>query len=118
MDLETYRLYCLKKKGVDEAMPFDDKVLVFKVMGKAFALTDIDQFESVNLKCDPEYAIELREEYDGDITPGYRMNKKHWNTVKTNTSVSDQLLLQLTDDSYTLVVKGLTKKTREALNDM
>lgn len=118
MNLEDYRAYCLQKKGVEEGLPFDQNTLVFKVMGKLFALTDIDQFESVNLKCDPEHAVALREEYDGSIVPGYHMNKKHWNTVKVNAGVSDELLLQLTDDSYHLVVKGLTKKARDTLHAM
>lgn len=118
MNLEEFRAYCLQKKGVEEGMPFGDNVLVFKVMGKLFALTDIDQFESVNLKCDPEYAVTLREEYDGSIIPGYHMNKKHWNTVMVNSDVSDQLLLRLTDESYELVVKGLTKKARATLHSM
>ena len=95
-------------------MPFDDKTLVFKVHGKIFTITGIETFESVNLKCDPEYAIELREEHDG-IQPGYHMNKKHWNTVLMDGSVSDELLYELIDHSYDLVVKGLRKKVRESL---
>jgi predicted DNA-binding protein (MmcQ/YjbR family) len=84
-------------------------------MGKMFALTDVDDFISVNLKCDPERAADLREHYAG-VLPGYHMNKKHWNTVMTNGSVSDQLLTELIDHSYTLVVVGLPKKDQELLS--
>ena len=115
MDIEAYRTYCLEKPGTSEGMPFDDKVLVFKVMGKMFALTDIDAFVSINLKCDPERAVTLREEHDGAITPGYHMSKKHWNTVVTDGRVTDALILELIDHSYELVVKSLTKKLREEL---
>jgi len=114
MNIEAYRDYCLAKKGVTEDFPFDDKVLVFKVMGKVFALCDVDGFKSVNLKCDPSRAIELREEFHG-INPGYHMNKKHWNTVDMNTSVSDDLFSELIDHSYELVVKGLTRKQKDEL---
>ena len=83
-----------------------------------FALTDIDAFESVNLKCDPERAITLREEHDGAIIPGYHMSKKHWNTVVTDGRVSDVLIRELIDHSYELVVKSLTKKLKEELKEM
>ncbi len=79
-----------------------------------FALTDIDAFQSVNLKCDPEYAVQLREQFDG-IQPGWHMNKAHWNTVSTNIDVPEHLFLELTDLSYELVVKSLTKKLRDEL---
>ncbi|HIP35448.1 MAG TPA: MmcQ/YjbR family DNA-binding protein [Crocinitomix sp.] len=115
MDIETLRNYCLNKKGVTESFPFDEKILVFKVMGKMFALCNIDDYTGVNLKCNPEYAIELREKHIG-ITPGFHMNKKHWNTVSINSDVPPQLLTSLIDLSYTLVVKGLTKKQREGLD--
>src|SRR5690606_13683634 len=100
---------------VTEAMPFGENTLVFKIGDKLFSLTDIEMFESVNLKCDPELAIQLREQYSG-VLPGYHMNKKHWNTVKTNGSISDDLLKQWTLDSYELVRKGLPAKIREQLN--
>ncbi len=96
----------MAKKGAEESMPFDDQVLVFKVMNKIFAACDIDAFESVNLKCDPERAIELREKYRG-INPGYHTNKKHWNTVEQDGSVPDDLVRNLIDHSYDLVVRGL-----------
>ncbi len=114
MNIESFREYCMAKKGVTEEFPFDNQTLVFKVMGKLFALTDVDLFTSVNLKCDPERAVELREEYEG-IIPGYHMNKRHWNTVLMDGSIPDTLTMELTDHSYELVVKGLPKKLREEL---
>lgn len=114
MDIEYYRDYCLAKKGVTEEFPFDQNILVFKVMGKMFALCDVDLFVSINLKCDPERAVELREKHDG-IIPGYHMSKKHWNTVMMNGTVPDSLTKELIDHSYELVVSGLTKKLQEEL---
>lgn len=111
MDLDTLRNYCLNLKGTSEGFPFDANTLVFKVAGKMFALLDVDDFNSVNLKCDPERAIELREKFSG-ILPGYHMNKKHWNTVLLRNDVSDQLLLELVEHSYELVFKSLPKKTQ------
>ncbi|MEM9896101.1 MAG: MmcQ/YjbR family DNA-binding protein [Bacteroidota bacterium] len=115
MDIESYRTYCLAKPGTSEGTPFGPDVLVFKVLGKLYALTGIDTFEYINLKCDPEYAIELREKYDGCIRPGYHMNKKLWNSVDTDGSIPDQLILELTDLSYDLVVSSLKKSEREHL---
>ena len=117
MNIEELRDYCLAKPGTSEGFPFDDRVLVFKVMGKMYALTDIERFESVNLKCDPELAVELREAYPG-VTPGYHMSKKHWNTVLTDGSVPENLLREWINHSYDLVVAGLPKKDREALREM
>ena len=114
MNIEEYRDYCLSFHGVTEEFPFDEKVLVFKVMGKIFSLTNIDLFKSVNLKCDPEWAQELREEYIG-IVPGYHMNKKHWNTVKMDGSIPSDKLKELIDHSYELVVKKLPKKQKHLL---
>lgn len=114
MDIESFRDYCLKKAGVSEGFPFDKNTLVFKVMGKMFALTDVDAFQSVNLKCAPEYAIELRETFQG-VKPGYHMNKKHWNTVSTHEDLPDRLILDLVDHSYNLVVNSLTKRLRDEL---
>ncbi len=102
MNLESFREYCFKKKGVTEEFPFGEDTLVFKVAGKIFAITDVETFESINLKCDPEKAIELREQYDA-VQPGYHMNKKHWNTVMVDGSVSDKLLREWIDHSYELV---------------
>lgn len=117
MNIEEFRDYCLKKPGVTEETPFGPDTLVFKVMGKLFALTDITLFESINLKCDPELAIQLREQYDG-VKPGYHMNKKHWNTVLADGSISDKNLTTWIDHSYDLVIKGLTKKMKEELNKL
>lgn len=115
MNIEEYRTYCLAKPGTTEGFPFDDKVLVFKVMGKMFALCDVDEFESINLKCDPERALELRAKYPA-VQPGYHMNKKHWNTVAMDGSLGDQLIFELIDHSYELIVAGLSKKLKAELN--
>jgi predicted DNA-binding protein (MmcQ/YjbR family) len=113
MNLETYYEYCLSKKGVSEHFPFDENTLVFKVGGKMFALSSLLQWEkgnpSVNLKCNPERAQELRAEYDA-IQPGFHMSKVHWNTIAINSDVSTVLLKELIDHSYDLVFKSLTKK--------
>ncbi|WP_313112954.1 MmcQ/YjbR family DNA-binding protein [Aequorivita sediminis] len=119
MNIEEFRDYCLSKIGVTESFPFDDKVLVFKVMGKIFALTGIDSIPTtVNLKCNPERALELREEYDSLIVPGYHMNKKHWNTVEIEGNLPRDLIIELIDQSYNLVVKGLTKKLQAELQNL
>ena len=117
MNVEEFRDYCLLKPGTTEGFPFDETTLVFKVMGKMYALTNVDLFEGINLKCDPERALELREENDG-IQPGYHMSKKHWNTVSTDGRVEDSLLFELIDHSYDLVVKSLTKKLQAELATM
>ncbi|MBG6109333.1 putative DNA-binding protein (MmcQ/YjbR family) [Flavobacterium sp. CG_9.10] len=113
MNLETYYEYCLSKKGVTEHFPFDEDTLVFKVGRKMFALSSLSQWEkgepSVNLKCDPDKAEELRAQYD-DIKPGFHMSKIHWNTVNINKDLSDCFVIKLIDDSYELVFKSLTKK--------
>ncbi|NJM14913.1 MAG: MmcQ/YjbR family DNA-binding protein [Bacteroidales bacterium] len=114
MNIEDYRYFCLSFQAVTEEMPFGPDTLVFKVCGKMFALTDIDRFESVNLKCDPEKAIALREKYT-EVTPGYHMNKKHWVTVKTSGSIGDDLIKAWTTDSYNLVVDSLPLKEKNKL---
>lgn len=114
MNIEEYRDYCLAKPGVTEGFPFDEKVLVFKVMGKMFALTDVEEFDGVNLKCDPDKAIELRETNPG-ITPGFHMHKSYWNTVATDGSVGDRLFYELIDHSYEMVASGLTRKLKAEL---
>jgi len=117
-NVETYRTYCLQKKGVTEEFPFDETTLAFKVMGKLFALTSLNEVVfRINLKCDPEWAIELRDEYES-IIPGYHMNKKHWNTVIINYTIPNDLLKKMIDHSYDLVVKKLTKKQQLALTKM
>ena len=117
MNIETYRNYCLSLPGTSEGTPFGPQTLVFKVMGKMFALCGIEDFKSANLKCDPEQALEYREHYMA-VQPGYHMNKKHWNTVTVNEDVSDELLLQMTKDSYELVAKSLTKALRLELEQL
>lgn len=114
MILEEFYEYCLRKPFVTEGFPFDQSTLVLKVGSKMFALTDVDRFESVNLKCDPERSVELRESYFG-IQPGYHMNKKHWNTVSVNSDVSIVLMKELIYLSYNLVFQSLTKKERNEL---
>ena len=114
MDIELLREECLSLPYVEEKFPFDEYTLVFYVGSKLFALTDLQTPNSVNLKCDPEQAIELRERYMG-IVPGYHMNKKHWNTVVFNADVSDKLILDLLHNSYQLVWNKLPRKEREAL---
>ena len=119
MNIEQLRDYCLNKKGVTEDFPFDEDALVFKVLGKMFLLTSLKAWEagtqSVNLKCEPDYAQELRAEYDS-IEPGFHMNKKHWNTVRIHKGeLQPQFILKLVDHSYDMVVKGMPKKLRESL---
>ncbi len=115
MDIETLRTYCISKKGVTEDFPFDDVTLVFKVMTKMFALVSLERLPlQVNLKCNPEKAIELREEHDGAILPGYHMSKVHWNTLIVE-KISPKLILELIDHSYDLVVSKLTKKLKDEL---
>jgi len=111
MNIEELREYCLSKKGVTESFPFDQATLVFKVMGKMFALTDTEDEFSINLKCDPEKAIELREKYPA-VQPGYHMNKKHWNTIYVDGSLIDEKLKAWIDYSYWLITNSLPKKDR------
>ena len=115
MYLEELREYCISKKAVEEALPFDDNVLVFKVMGKIFALTSISSGDRVNLKCEPIYATELREQFS-EIQPGFHMNKKHWNTVFLNGNLDNKFIGQLIDHSYDLVVATLPKKDQVLLS--
>ncbi len=114
MNIEEFRDFCLSFRGVTESFPFDENILVFKVMDKMFALVDVDKFESVNLKCDPERAITLREQFQG-ILPGWHMNKKHWNTVKFRSDVPEILLKELVAHSYELVVGKLPKRQQTEL---
>lgn len=114
MDLETIRTYCLKKKGVTESLPFNEDSPVYKVISKIFLIANLNPPVSINLKCDPEKAVELREKYSS-VTPGYHMNKLHWNTIVLDDSISDKLILTWIDDSYNLVAEGLTKKEKVQL---
>jgi predicted DNA-binding protein (MmcQ/YjbR family) len=115
MYLDDFRKYCLKKPFVTEGFPFDERTLVFKVDGKVFALLDVDSFEQVNLKCAPDKAVDLREQYNG-ILPGYHMNKTHWNTVRVKEDVPVEMIYSLVDESYNEVVKTFTKKRRNELS--
>jgi len=117
MNIEELREYCLSKKGTEETFPFDEVTLVFKVMGKMYALTGLDHDLFVNLKCDPEKAIELREEYES-VLPGYHMNKKHWNTVNIDGSIPTNKIHEWIDHSYNLVVKSLTKALKSELKNL
>ena len=109
MNIEQIREYCLKKKGVTEEFPFDEDTLVFKVMGKIFLLASLETIPlQINLKCDPEKAIELREENEA-VQSGYHMNKRHWNTIIMNGSISTKKIFDWIDHSYSLVVAGLRK---------
>ncbi len=115
MDLESIRKYCLGKKGVTEEFPFGEDTLVFKVAGKMFALTGLDDYPfQINLKCDPEKAIELREKYEC-VQPGYHMNKMHWNSVTVDNSIPDKEVYQMIDHSYQLIVEKLPKKIKSEL---
>ena len=116
MELTTFRDFCLGLKGTTEEFPFGEDTLVYKVGGKMYALTSLDSFASVNLKCDPENAIDLRERYPA-VKPGFHMNKNHWNTIENDYSISDKLLLQWVKNSYDLVVAKLPKKERELLEN-
>lgn len=116
MNAEEVRMYCLSKKGVTESFPFDNETLVFKVADKMFLLMSLErQPVSFNVKCDPEKAIQLREEYPEEVLPGYHMNKVHWNTVIAGSGLSTQLLKSFIDDSYQLVVKSLSKAKQLSL---
>jgi predicted DNA-binding protein (MmcQ/YjbR family) len=113
MNIEQLQEYCLLKPGAEETLPFGPDTLVYKVAGKAFLLTSLnaEQFR-FNVKCDPDLAQELREQYDC-VQPGYHMNKKHWNTIIMDGSVPVKQLKEWIDHSYDLVISGLPKKLRE-----
>lgn len=118
MNIEEFHIYCTSKKGVTESFPFDKTTLVFKVMNKMFALIGLDDDElSTNLKCDPDRAIYLRENH-ADIIPGYHMNKKHWNTVRIDNELDDEMVFELIDHSYDLIVKSLKKGDQELLRNL
>jgi predicted DNA-binding protein (MmcQ/YjbR family) len=103
MDIETLREYCIAKKDSTESFPFGEDTLVFKAEGKIFALVNLNGDLSINLKCDPGLAIDLRERYSS-VTPGYHMNKKHWNTIMLNGTVPDKEIFGWIDHSYDLVI--------------
>jgi len=114
MNIEEYRNYCISKLGVTEEFPFNETALVFKVMGKMFALINVENFDIISLKCDPDKGAELREEYSG-INYAYHFNKKHWIGVATDGSVPEQLMYDLISHSYALVVTKLPNKIKEEL---
>ena len=119
MNIEQIQEYCISKKKVTEDFPFDADTLTFKVLGKVFVLIGLEKWEAgkkaINLKCDPDYAEELRAEYAA-IQPGYHMNKKHWNTIDLiMVEISPKFLAKLIDHSYDMVVKGMPKKMRDSL---
>ncbi len=116
MDLDDIRRYCLKKKGkITEEFPFDEETLVFKVFGKMFLLTNVNQIPlSMNLKCEPERAMELRERYTG-ITPAYHQSKMHWNSVEIDGTIPESLVYEMIDHSYDEVVKKLPVKLKEKI---
>ena len=118
MNIETFLEHCLAKKGVEETFPFDETTLVMKVMNKMFAICPLEKARfSLSLKCDPEYAIELRELHE-EIMSGFHLNNKHWNTVDCEGTLSDKLLKSLIDHSYEMVVKGMTKKDQLILSSL
>lgn len=122
MNIEALQNYCLSKKGTTAEFPFDEHTLVFKVMNKMFALVGLEKWESgnqfINLKCDPDKALELRDEFPDDIYGAYHMSKKHWNSVTVNGNISNKQLINLIDHSYNLVVNKFTKKQKEELNNL
>ncbi len=121
MDIQQLYEFCLSKKGVTEHFPFDEDTLVFKVGGKMFCLTSLQEWEkgtpSLNLKCDPEKAGELRAAYEA-IKPGYHMSKIHWNTVAVHSDVPDRMMRELIDHSYDLVFSSLTKKIQNEIFEL
>ncbi|NNC49888.1 MAG: MmcQ/YjbR family DNA-binding protein [Flaviramulus sp.] len=119
MHIEQIREYCLEKKGSTEGFPFNDNTLVFKVLGKMFLLTGLDSWEKgearITLKCDPNYTTELRDQYTS-VYPGPYVSNKHWNTIDIfKGELKPQVILQLIDHSYDMVIKGMTKKLRDSL---
>ncbi len=118
MNIQQLYEFCYIKKGLTEHFPFDEDTLVFKVGGKMFALTSLSSWEkgvpTINLKCNPEYALELRLQYE-DINPGYHQNKTHWNTVSFNGDVPDKLICELINHSYELVFKSLPKNSQNTI---
>ena len=117
MDIEMFRQYCLSKKATSESFPFDEETLVFKVLDKIFAILPLENENPiVNLKADPEWSIELREEHS-QIYGGYHMNKKHWNSVELENGLSDELIIKLIDHSYEMVIAKMTKNSKDILDN-
>ncbi len=116
MNIEDYRTFCLSLKEAEEGMPFDEKTLVFTIKGKMFGSTNIETFELINVKCEPEKAILLREQFEA-VIPGYYMNKKHWNSIKMDGTIPDKQIKEWIKNSYSLVVSTLPKKIQKELTD-
>ena len=114
MNVEEVRDYCMKKLATEEGMPFGDDTLVFKVAGKIFLLISLEKGNRFNVKCDPELAVELREQHT-EVQPGFHMNKTHWNTVFMNGSLTYKQIYGMIDHSYELIVKSLPKKAQAEL---
>jgi predicted DNA-binding protein (MmcQ/YjbR family) len=114
LNIEELRDYCLQKRGVTEGLPFGEDTLVFKVGGKIFLLTGLEDGNRFNVKCDPELAVELRERHN-EVKPGYHMNKVHWNTVYMDGSLTAKQLFQMVDHSYELIFKSLPKQAQAAI---
>ena len=117
MNIEDLRIYCLNKQAVTESFPFDETSLVFKVKNKMFAILSLDDDLAISLKCDPERAIELREKYPA-IIPGYHLNRKLWNTIYIDDSISGKLITELIDHSYALIVASLPNKLKQELENL
>jgi predicted DNA-binding protein (MmcQ/YjbR family) len=117
MDIEKVRNWCLKKEGVSESLPFNEDIPVYKVMGKMFLLLNLFPPVSINIKCDPELAVDLRERYDA-VTPGFHMNKVHWNTIMFDGSIPNKYIYEWIDLSYNLVIQSLPKKEKEKFSNM
>ena len=117
MNIETLQEYCLSKPDAEETLPFGPDTLVFKVGGKIFLLVGLDQIDELrfNVKCNPEWAIELRERHEHTVLPGYHMNKKHWNTVIANRELDDRKLEELILHSYQLIVESLPARIRQEI---
>lgn len=122
MHVDELQAYCMRKKGVTESFPFDSNTLVFKVMGKMFCLAGLERFErgepSINVKCDPEISVTLREQYDGVVTGAFHMSKLHWNTIALNQSMPTIEVQKWIDHSYELVASKLTRADKEALKNL
>ena len=117
MNLEIIREYSLSKPGVSESLPFNEDSPVYKVMSKIFMIANLNPPISINLKCDPEKAVDLRERYSC-VTPGYHMNKTHWNTIFIDNSVPDRVIFEWIDHSYELVSSGLKKSEKVELRNL
>ena len=115
MNIESVRDYCLSLPETTEDFPFDETTLAFRVMGKIFAMVDLEKTEWFVLKCNPDYAIELRDAH-ADIAPAWHMNKKHWNQIDLTGSLSHSFIKELVAHSYDLVVAKLPRKTKDELN--